>query len=117
MILSNIPKYRYQRDWRRGIIKKLKDKMGNYCHSCSSPDNWHMQVPAEFLELFIKDRRAEDLAPYGNNTITIYKRVLEDKIPLERLTLLCPDCKYERRYKEIDGNRLEGLESGDTRTN
>jgi hypothetical protein len=102
MNLSNIPKYRYQRDWRRGIIKRLKDKMGNYCHSCSSPDNWHMQVPAEFLELFIKDRRAEDLAQFGNNTITIYKRVLEDKIPLDRLTLLCPDCKYERRYKEID---------------
>jgi hypothetical protein len=114
MKLQNIPKYRYQRDWRRGIIKQLKDKIGNYCQQCSSPDNWHMQVPAEFLELFIKDRRAEDLATFGNNTVMIYKRIVEGKIPLDRVVLLCPDCKYERRYKEL-GNSLEGPQSGDTR--
>lgn len=97
---ENLVKYRSQRDWRFSVIKQLKDKLGHYCHECSSPDNWHLQVPVERLELVVKDRRAADLARYGNNTVTIYKHVLKGLIPEDRVTLLCPDCKYNIRYKE-----------------
>lgn len=108
---SKLALYRYQRDWRRKIIYQLKQKLGLYCHGCSSADAWHL--PTEFLELVIPDRTAPDLLKYGSNVVTIYRKILNGDLPSERVTLLCADCKYEHKYKgTTDGDRLEKSNSG-----
>lgn len=91
--------YKSQRDWRRDVVRRLKTLKGNYCNVCETPEVLQLQTPNRFLELVIPDRRSSDLAPYGNNTVTIYNQILKGKIPPERVLLLCEHCKYEMRLE------------------
>jgi hypothetical protein len=89
--------YEYQRKWRAGVISRLKQRLGLFCHSCEGPDA--CQLPNRpRLELVFHNREAPELQSYGRNTITIYRHILAGKLPESLVTLLCPTCKYERRY-------------------
>lgn len=91
-----------QRDWRRDIIRRLKLLKGNHCGVCETPEVLQIEGPRPFLELVIPDRRAPDLAHFGNNTVTIYNHILKGKIPVSRVLLLCEDCKFEMRLEKHD---------------
>jgi hypothetical protein len=90
----------YQKRYRDASINRLKRMLGLYCHGCETPDTQHLQAkPLQWLELVIRNRRAPDLAQYSNNTLTIYNGILRGKIPLDRVTLVCPDCKFDARQE------------------
>lgn len=93
-----------QRDWRRGIIRRLKLLKGNYCNGCETSDVLQLTGGRPFLNLVLADRRSPDLIGFGNNTVTIYNQILKGKIPLERVRLLCDDCKYKLRLENDDTN-------------
>lgn len=88
-----------QRDWRRAVVTRLKARLGYWCRGCETVDALQVSKiePYPWLELIIPDRRAEDLLPYGNNTVTIYNQILKGKIPLDRVTLLCDECQFKAR--------------------
>jgi hypothetical protein len=52
------------------------------------------------LFLVIPNRRSEDLERFGNNTITIYSNILQGKLPLDKVTLLCEECKFRLKGGE-----------------
>lgn len=104
--MSEVPKTnrsifnKSQREWRRTIVQRLKAKLGWYCHGCESPDVGLLHTTDSFLELVIPDRGNPIYDKYGNNTVTIYSQILQSKIPIEEVTLLCRDCKYQMKSGE-----------------
>lgn len=91
-----------QRDWRQGIIRRLKLMKGNYCNGCESSEALQLEGLRPFLNLVLLDRRSADWVSYGNNTVTIYNQMLKGNIPLERVRLLCDDCKFKLRLENND---------------
>lgn len=93
--------YLYHRNRRQTIGDRLRDKLGHYCHRCSSPDKvLSGEDEHKYLKLFIFKRNSEDLKRFTNNTVQIYDYLVKGKLPIERVTLVCDECAYEIRKEE-----------------
>lgn len=99
----NRPQLKSQRGWRQSLIKRLRYRLGHYCHRCESEDAV-LQPDSELrLKIYVRHRMAEDLSKYGNNTTSIYSHLLKGILPMDRVSLMCADCIYETRQEEKEG--------------